>query len=209
MKLIISVCKLTGEHKGACFVCIECVDSFLRRIVDSLRNVLLIINAPYLETYTGYRDRITGLSILLHDADICCDNSVVDDIWVSLAVFVYDNVEVLNEFCVLPACGLVNSVCSVREFLCLCKAVFVCNEIVTFSFLCVLIAACILEVNLKLSTVLGSLDSCCTVIAVLDDRYLAFYYVLCNVKSDRIDLYFMVLRLGTYLVDLVIELISL
>ena len=209
MKLIVAVCKLIGEHKGACFVCIECVKCGFLGIVDSLRNVLLIVNAPHLEADAGYRDNLAGLSILLHDSDVCCDNSIVDDIWVCLAVFVYDNVEVLNEFCLLPACGLVNSVCSVREFLCLSKSIFVCNEIVTLVFLSLIITACGLEIYFKLSTTLRRFDACCTVIAVLDDRYLALYYVLCNVKSDRIDLYFIVLRLGTYLVYLVIELITL
>ena len=167
MKFIIAVCKLTGEHKTACFVCVECVKCSFLGIVDSLRNVLLIVNAPNFETYAGYRNDITCLCVLLYYADVCCNNSVVEDILIFLTIFINDNVEVLDIFSILPACGLMYGICSVRKLLCLSIAVFICCEIVTLSFLCLVIATSTLEIYLELNSVLGSINACCAVIAVL------------------------------------------
>ena len=102
-----------------------------------------------------------------------------------------------------------NGICAVGQLLCLSEAVFVCSKAVTLGFLCVIEAACTLEENLKFRIAFGSFNSCCAVIAVLDESNSALYNVLGNGKSYGIYLNGIILRLCADLVNGIVELITL
>ena len=67
-----------------------------------------------------------------------------------------------------------NGICAVGQFLCLSETIFIGSEIVVLGFFCVIITSCALEEYLKFCASFGSINACCTVIAVFYESDLSF-----------------------------------
>ena len=102
------------------------------------------------------RNHLAGFSVHLDNFDIRFKVCVVGKIAVNRAVLCDIHIKIGKQFASVPALDLVDGVNAVRQVFCLCKAVFVTDEIIALGFLCVSIGAGFFKVHLKFRPHFGS-----------------------------------------------------
>ena len=146
------------QHQPAFVRYIEGIKGFRVRIIDFLGDKFPGGEVPDLETGARHRDKIAGLRVAFLHTQPCGNGAVIQDIAVSLSVGGNKDRKIRDKRLSFLAGCLVDRIMAVREQFGGSKAVPIGGKQVALTFLCCVIAACCLQVNLKDRTGLRALN---------------------------------------------------
>ena len=137
------------QHQPAFIRYIEGIKGFRVRIINILGDKLPGGEVLDLETGACHRDKIAGLRVAFLHTQPCGNGAVIQDIAVSLSVGGNKDRKVRDKRLSFLAGYLMDRIMSVREHFRSCKTIIIRCQQVALTFLCRVIAACRLQVNLK------------------------------------------------------------
>ena len=137
------------QHQPAFIRYIEGIKGFRVRIVNILGDKFPGRQVLDLETGARHGDNIAGLRVAFLHTQPCGNGAVIQDITVSLSVGGNKDRKIRDKRFSFLAGNLVDRIMAVREHFGGSEAVSIGGEQITLAFLCRIIAACRLQVNLK------------------------------------------------------------
>ena len=195
-----AILQLFGCYQISFSIGIERVDGCGRRIGEGHFH-LAAIGTINLEPGSCIGDGNTSFRIHLDHLDEALKVGVVDEIAVGLAVLSDIHFKIVHQLSAFPAFCLVDNIGSIGQLFGLCKAILVTGENVALRFLCSVIAACRLEINLELRTDFRGFDLGFSVVGMLDDGDVAFDNLFSHIIGGVVQLDLIQFRLRTYLVN--------
>ena len=137
------------QHEPAFIRYIESIKGFRVRIKDFLGDKFPGGEVLDLEACTCHRDNIAGLRVAFLHFQPCRSGTVIQDIAVSLSIGRNKDRKIGNKCFSFFAGDLVNRITAIRQHFGSRKTIIIRCQQVTLTFLCRVIAACRLQVNLK------------------------------------------------------------
>ena len=128
---------------------------------------------------------------------------------VGLTVLADKYLKRLHQLSTFPPRCLLHDINTVRQILCLSKAVFITGEYISLGFLCCVIAACGFQINLKGCSCFGCFNLGFSVIGVLDNGDIALDNLLSHIVCGTVALYGIKLWLCADMMNCSIEQIAL
>ena len=181
------------------YILIDCMPSLGMVTLNALAaadSVIIPVQAQYLPA-----KGMTQLMQTIQKVKQHINPSLKIDGILGLAVLSDIHFKIVHQLSAFPAFRLVDNIGSIGQLFGLCKAILVTDENVALRFLCSVIAACRLEINLELRTDFRGFDLGFSVVGMLDDGDVAFDNLFSHIIGGVIQLDLIQFRLRTYLVN--------